>query len=323
MKYIAQVVKDKERNKIKNKRVVITGGLGFIGSHIVEELYTENEVVIIDNESTGNRRNIEHLDTKNIEIIFESINSVDLKKLFDGCDYVLHQAALPSVPRSIKDPVKSNQANINGTLNVLEAARNSDINKVVIASSSSVYGDTPKLPKVEIMPINPKSPYAVTKATCEMYCKVFKEIYGLQTVALRYFNVFGPRQDPNSQYAAVIPKFVTAINNGESPTVYGDGTQSRDFTFVKNVVSANIKACESKETGVFNIACGRRIILNDLISMINEIFGKNIEPKYVDSRPGDIKHSLADINAAKSFGYNPKDEFMRELEETIEFFRGN
>ena len=173
------------------------------------------------------------------------------------------------------------------------------------------------------MLINPKSPYAVTKATCEMYSKVFEEIYGLQTVALRYFNVFGPRQDPNSQYAAVIPKFITAIMNGESPIVYGDGTQSRDFTFVKNVVDANIKACESKETGVFNIACGRRIILNDLISMINELLEKDIKPEYVDPRPGDIKHSLADINAAKSFGYNPKDEFMGELKETIEFFRGN
>ncbi len=173
------------------------------------------------------------------------------------------------------------------------------------------------------MSINPKSPYAITKATCEMYSKVFEEIYGLQTVALRYFNVFGPRQDPNSQYSAVIPKFITAINNGESPTVYGDGTQSRDFTFVKNVVNANIKACESKKTGVFNIACGRKIILNDLISMINELLGKKIEPKYVDPRPGDIKHSLADISKAKSFGYDPKDKFMRELEETIEFFRGS
>jgi UDP-glucose 4-epimerase len=170
------------------------------------------------------------------------------------------------------------------------------------------------------MPLNSKSPYAVTKATCEMYSKVFEEIYGLQTVALRYFNVFGPRQDPNSQYAAVIPKFITAIMNGESPTVYGDGTQSRDFTFVKNIVDANIKACESKETGVFNIACGRRIILNDLISMINELLGKDIAPEYVDPRPGDIKHSLADISKAKSFEYSPKDQFMRELEETISYF---
>jgi len=173
------------------------------------------------------------------------------------------------------------------------------------------------------MQLNPKSPYAVTKATGEMYCNVFKEIYGLETVALRYFNVFGPRQDPNSQYAAVIPKFITSIMNDESPTVYGDGTQSRDFCYVKNIVDANILAAQSKTTGNFNIACGRMIVLNDLISMINELLGKDIEAEYVDSRRGDIKHSLADINAAKSFGYNPKDKFKKELEETIEFFRGN
>jgi UDP-glucose 4-epimerase len=263
--------------------------------------------------------NIKHLKDR-VTVELGDINNFNLNEIFEGCDYVLHQAALPSVPRSIKDPLKSNEANITGTLNVLKAASDCDIKKVVFASSSSVYGDTPKLPKVETMPINPKSPYAVTKAADEMYSKVFKEIYGLQTIALRYFNVFGPRQDPNSQYSAVIPKFITAIRNGESPTVYGDGTQSRDFTFVKNVVEANIKACQYKETGSFNIACGRRIILNNLIKMINDILGKNIQPKYVDPRPGDIKHSLANITKAKSFGYNPKDNFIKELELTIEFF---
>lgn len=310
-------------NEIKNKKVVVTGGLGFIGSHIVEKLCEENEVVIVDNESTGNIENILHLKNPNIDLSLGDINSINLNEIFEDCDYVFHQAALPSVPRSIKDPVKSNEANITGTLKVLKAASDSEVKKVVFASSSSVYGDTPKLPKVETMPINPKSPYAITKATGEMYCKVFEEIYGLQTIALRYFNVFGPRQDPNSQYAAVIPKFITSIMNDESPTIYGDGTQSRDFTFVKNVVNANILAAESKETGNFNIACGRRIVLNDLISMINELLGKNIDPKYVDSRPGDIKHSLADINAAKSFGYNVEDKFKEELEDTIQFFRGN
>ncbi len=265
-------------------------------------------------------KNIEQFkDSVNIKLC--DLNTINLPSLFEDCDYVLHQAALPSVPRSIKNPLKSNEANVTGTLNVLKAACDCDIKKVVFASSSSVYGDTPKLPKVETMPINPKSPYAVTKSTCEMYSKVFEEIYGLQTVALRYFNVFGPRQDPNSQYAAVIPKFITAIMNRESPTVYGDGTQSRDFTFVKNVVNANIKSCKSKETGVFNIACGRRIILNDLISMINELLGEDIKPKYVDPRPGDIKHSLADISKAELLGYNPKDNFRNELEETINFFK--
>ncbi|MGB9937071.1 MAG: SDR family oxidoreductase [Methanobacterium sp.] len=307
---------------MKNKKVIVTGGLGFIGSHIVEELYQDNEVTVVDNESTGKIENIENFkDTVNVEL--GDINTIDLNKIFEGSDYVLHQAALPSVPRSIKDPINSNEANITGTLKVLNAASDEEVKKVVFASSSSVYGDTPKLPKVETMPINPKSPYAVTKATGELYCKVFEEIYGLQTVALRYFNVFGPRQDPNSQYAAVIPKFVTAIMNNESPTVYGDGEQSRDFTFVKNVVDANILAAESKETGNFNIACGRRIVLNDLISMINELLGKDIEPKYVDPRSGDIKHSLADISAAKSFGYISKDKLKNELEETIKYFTSN
>ena len=308
--------------EIKNKKIIVTGGLGFIGSHIVEELYQDNEVTIIDNESTGKMDNIKHLKDRVI-VELGDINSVKLNEIFEGCDYVFHEAALPSVPRSIKDPLKSNETNITGTLNVLKSASECDVKKVVIASSSSVYGDTPKLPKVETMPINPKSPYAVTKATGEMYCKIFEEIYGLQTVALRYFNVFGPRQDPNSQYAAVIPKFITAIMNDESPTVYGDGTQSRDFTFVKNVVDANIKACESKKTGSFNIACGRRIILNDLIKMINELLGKDINPEYVDPRPGDIKHSHADIGAAKTFGYNPKDHFKKELEKPLNFSDNN
>ncbi len=304
--------------EIKNKKIIVTGGLGFIGSHIVEELCKNNEVIIIDNESTGKMENIRHFKDRVILAIGD-INSIDLNGIFEDVDYIFHEAALPSVPRSIKDPIQSNEANITGTLKVLKAASECDVKKVVIASSSSVYGDTPQLPKVETMPINPKSPYAVTKATGELYCKVFEEIHDLQTVALRYFNVFGPRQDPNSQYSAVIPKFIKAITNGKSPTIYGDGTQSRDFTFVKNVVEANIKACESNKTGSFNIACGRRIVLNNLIKMINELLGKDIQPIYVDPRPGDIKHSLADINAAKSFGYNPKDNFKNELEETIEF----
>jgi UDP-glucose 4-epimerase len=305
---------------IKNKKIVLTGGLGFIGSHILEELYQYNHLIIIDNESTGKLSNISQF-KDSVDVELGDINSINLNEIFEGVDYVLHQAALPSVPRSIKDPLKSNEANITGTLKVLKAASDCNVKKVVFASSSSVYGDTPKLPKVETMPINPKSPYAITKATGEMYCKVFEEIYDLQTVALRYFNVFGPKQDPNSQYSAVIPKFITAISKGESPTVYGDGTQSRDFTFVKNVVQANIKACQSKVTGSFNIACGRRIIINDLIKMINEILNKDIIPLYVDPRSGDIKHSLADIKSAKSFGYKPEDKFVEELKETIEFFR--
>jgi len=249
-----------------------------------------------------------------------SINSLDLVNIFDGCDYVLHQAALPSVPRSVKDPVKSNHANITGTLNVLVSARDAGVSKVVCASSSSVYGDTPTLPKIESMPINPKSPYAVTKASGELYCRTFSDIYQLPTVSLRYFNVFGPRQDPTSQYSAVIPKFISSIMNGESPTIYGDGTQSRDFTFVKNVVDANILACETKETGAFNVACGRRIVLNDLLDMLNDIMESDIQAVYTDSRKGDIKHSLADITKIKSIGYSGEDNFKNELKEIVEFF---
>ena len=203
---------------------------------------------------------------------------------------------------------------------MLVAARDLNVSKVVCASSSSVYGDTPTLPKVETMPINPKSPYAITKATGEFYCQIFTNIYDLPTVSLRYFNVFGPRQDPNSQYSAVIPKFITKIMKGESPIIYGDGTQSRDFTFVKNVVEANIIAAESKDIGVFNVACGRRIILNSLVQIINEIMGKEIKPEYTDPCPGDIKHSLADISKIESIGYKIDGNFKDELKETIEFF---
>ena len=304
-----------------NKKVIITGGLGFIGSNIAERLIKNNEVTIIDDESTGKMENIKHLESDNLKVIKGSITDLDLTDILEGHDYVLHQAALPSVPRSIKDPNGSNEANITGTLNVLVAAKDAGVKKVVCASSSSVYGDTPTLPKSEDMPVNPLSPYAITKMTGEFYCKVFQELYGLQTVSLRYFNVFGPRQDPTSQYSAVIPKFVDAILNDKSPIVYGDGEQSRDFSYIKHVVDANILACESDKTGVYNIACGRRITINQLIDMINEVLGKNVEPTYSEPRPGDIKHSLADISKASLFGYEPKSDFKKELEETIRWFR--
>lgn len=291
---------------MKNKKIVVTGGLGFIGSNLVERLIIENKVTIIDNQSTGKSDNIKHLKQDNLNLINGSITDSNLVEIFKEHDYVFHQAALPSVPRSIKDPIASNEANITGTLNVLTAAKDSGIKKVICASSSSVYGDTPTLPKSEDLAINPLSPYAVTKATGELYCKIFQDIYGIQLVSLRYFNVFGPRQDPTSQYSAVIPKFISAIMNNEPPVVYGDGEQSRDFSYVKHVVDANLLACESDKTGVFNIACGRRITINQLIDMINDLLGKDIEPIYVNPRSGDIKHSLADISRARTFGYEPK-----------------
>lgn len=306
---------------MKTKNVVVTGGMGFIGSHLTERLLEDNEVTVIDNESTGNIENIRHLlDHENLTVIKGSIVDLNLTEIFKDKDYVFHLAAIPSVPRSVKDPFSSNNSNITGTLNVLTAAKDAGIKKLIFSSSSSVYGDTPTLPKREDMPINPMSPYAITKATGEMYCRVFQDLYDLPTVSLRYFNVFGPRQDPNSQYAAVIPKFITAILNDKSPVIYGDGEQSRDFTFVKKVVDANILSCESKKTGVFNIACGRRITINQLVDYVNEILGKKIKSIHAEPRPGDIKHSLADISKAKEFGYNPIGNFRDELKTVAEWF---
>jgi len=305
---------------MKKKRVVVTGGLGFIGSHLVEKLVGDNDVTIIDNQSSGRLANVRHLSTEHLTLIEGDVTQLNLREIFDRQDYVFHQAALPSVPRSIKDPLASHEANITGTLKVLIAAKESQVKKVVFASSSSVYGDTVELPKEEDARINPLSPYAVTKATGEFYCKVFQEIYGLPTVSLRYFNVFGPRQDPTSQYAAVIPRFVTAVLTNAHPIIYGDGLQSRDFTYVKHVVQANLLACESDAIGTFNIACGRSITINELVALINEIAGTAIEPEYVAPRPGDVKHSLAAIAKARSFGYGPTDSLKNELTETIRWF---
>ncbi|MCD6207707.1 MAG: NAD-dependent epimerase/dehydratase family protein, partial [Methanosarcinales archaeon] len=237
--------------------------------------------------------------------------------------YVFHQAAIPSVPRSIKDPAKTNEVNISGTLNVLIAAADNNVTKVVYASSSSVYGDTPVLPKEESMVPNPLSPYAVSKLAGEYYCKVFTEIHGLKTTSLRYFNVYGPRQDPSSEYAAVIPKFITKALNRESPIIYGDGEQTRDFTFVRDVVSANILAAKSSETGIFNIGGGKRISINELAETIIKASGTGTDPglTYMEPRDGDVKHSLADIHRAESIiGYKPSYTLDDGLKETIRWF---
>ncbi|SNQ62969.1 SDR family oxidoreductase [Candidatus Methanoperedens nitratireducens] len=303
-------------------KALVTGGAGFIGSHLAEELAKDNEVIILDNLSTGRMENVKDL-VKKGSVTFVKGSMTDftlLQEIIRDVDYVFHQGAIPSVPRSIEKPSASNDANINGTLNVLMASKEAGVKKVIYASSSSVYGDAPEMPKREDMKPNPLSPYAVTKIAGEYYCKVFQEVYGLKTVSLRYFNVFGQRQDPTSEYAAVIPKFITSILNNKPPTIYGDGEQSRDFTFVKYVVEANILAAESDATGVFNIACGGRITINKLVDMINEILGKNIKPVYIAPRAGDIKHSLADISRAKSFGYEPQSNFKEGLKETIRWF---
>jgi len=245
-----------------------------------------------------------------------------LNKTFKNVEYVFHEAAIPSVPQSIKDPIKSNYTNANGTLNVLVAARDSGVEKVVYASSSSVYGDTPVSPKEENMKPSPLSPYAVGKLTSEYYCQVFTKIYELPTVSLRYFNVYGPWQDPLSEYAAVIPKFISRVLNGKSPVIFGDGGQTRDLIFVRDTVNANILAMESKACGVFNIAGGKRIPINELAQLIMNIIGKDLDIIYDDPRPGDIRDSLADISKAKEkFDYEPRFDLTKGLEETLKWFQ--
>jgi UDP-glucose 4-epimerase len=307
---------------LRNKLIVITGGAGFIGSNLSHSLYEDNDVIVIDNLLTGHFENISDIADK-IRFVKDDLKNLEmLKQEFDSADYVFHQAALPSVQRSVEDPVTSNRNNIDGTLNVLVAARDCGVRKVVFASSSSVYGDTPTLPKREEMKPNPKSPYAITKLAGEYYSRVFSEIYGLKTVSLRYFNVFGPRQDPNSQYAAVIPLFITRILKKEPPIIYGDGTQTRDFTFVKDVVRANLLAAESRAEGVFNIACGRQITLNDLADQIMKVVGIKMDKVYESPRTGDIKDSLADISSAREkLGYDPKFDLNSGLRETIKWFQ--
>ncbi len=300
-------------------KVVVTGGAGFIGSNLAEELSNRYEVTVIDDLATGRESNLSGLDVE-----FERGSILDtelLARTFQGARYVFHEAALPSVQRSVEDPARSNMVNVNGTLNVLLAARDAGVKKVLFASSSSVYGDTPVLPKVETMTPAPMSPYAVTKLTDEHYCRVFTSLYGLPTVALRYFNVFGPKQDPASQYAAVIPNFVTRILAGEPPVIHGDGRQTRDFTFVRDVVSANILAAESDAVGVFNIACQKRIDLIELASAIMDLVGTRVDPIHEASRPGDVRDSLADISRARdAFGYAPRYTITEGLKETIQWF---
>lgn len=306
-------------------RIVITGGAGFIGSNLAEvlALAPNNEVCVVDDLSTGRVENIPI--ASGIEFIKGSITDLQLmNEVLADADFVFHQAALPSVQRSIEDPAHTNEVNIRGTLNVLMAARDAGVKKVIYASSSSVYGDTPELPKREGMTPNPLSPYAVTKLVGEYYCKVFNDVYGLNTISLRYFNVYGPRQDPHSEYAAVIPSFVSKVLRGEPPIIYGDGQQTRDFTFVKDVVNANILAMKSDATGVYNIASGRRISIQELATLIMRLTGRDrdVEPVFDKPRKGDVRHSLADISRARAdMGYKPEYSLERGLEETIRWFK--
>lgn len=330
--------------------ILVTGGAGFIGSHLVEALLRRGEKVrILDNLSTGKKENLEEVTGYTLspgtdaikaprflfrgeraEFLFGDISDVETCRMTcQGISYIFHQAALGSVQRSVEDPIASQQANATGTLNILQAARETGVRRVIYASSSSVYGDVSSnpdevVPKHENLPLDPQSPYAVSKLSGENYCRVFSNLYGLETVSLRYFNVFGPRQDPNSIYAAVIPKFITALLKGDSPVIYGDGQQSRDFTCVENVVKANLLAM--KKPGIsgeaFNIACGQRTTVNDLLSLLQEISSKKIPPRYEEPRRGEVRHSLASIDLARSrLGYAVKVGLKEGLCATWEWFR--
>lgn len=318
---------------------LVTGGAGFIGSHLVETLLKGGEqVTVLDNFSTGKEDNLLFVDELSLPPGGYTLVRGDIRDLTTcqeacrGIDFVLHQAALGSVPRSIDDPVTTNEVNIQGTLNMLVAAREARVKRFLYASSSSVYGDPASSginqaevrPKVESQIPNPQSPYAVSKLTGEYYCRVFSKVYHLETISLRYFNVFGERQDANSHYAAVIPKFISALVNGQAPTIFGDGEQSRDFTYVENVVQANLKGCSTSSDipdSVFNIACGERTTLNALFAILCKIMDSKQQPHYVPPRPGDVKHSLADISkAAAAINYNPSVTIGEGLKKTVNWF---
>jgi nucleoside-diphosphate-sugar epimerase len=309
------------------EKFLVTGGAGFIGSNICKELISQGCFVrVVDNLLTGKKSNLTSVIDK-IDFIQADMGDAEVaQSAMKDIDVVLHQGALPSVPRSVDDPALTHKHCVDATFALLLAARDAGIKRFVYAASSSAYGDTPTLPKVETMTPMPLSPYAAAKLVGEYYCSVFYEVFGLETISLRYFNVFGPQQDPTSQYAAAIPAFVTAILKGEPPTIYGDGEQSRDFTYVDNVVEANLLAARAKQTKgeVINIACGEAVTVNAIIDMINDLLDKDIKPNYTDPRPGDVKHSLADITLAeKLIGYKTKVPFREGLRKAIDWYRDN
>lgn len=306
---------------------LVTGGAGFIGSNIVEELVRRGEKVrVLDNLATGHIENLAPLMGK------ISWHQADIRQLesirpdFEGVDYVVHLAAIPSVPRSVADPLTSNSVNIDGTLNVLVAARDAGAKRVVFAASSSAYGDHPSLPRVETQEPRPLSPYALTKLTGEYYCRIFSQVYGLETVALRYFNIFGPRQSPDSPYSGVLSLFISAYMEGKTPTIFGDGEQSRDFTYVQNTVDATLRACTAPEASgrVVNVGTGEHHTLNETIKILNRIFGVEVIARYDAARTGDVQHSHANISLAhKVLGYEPQVRFEEGLNNTVAWFRSS
>nr|WP_295161253.1 NAD-dependent epimerase/dehydratase family protein [uncultured Methanobrevibacter sp.] len=307
---------------MNNKNILITGGLGFIGSHIANEVLENNEVVILDNLSTGNINNLNNPKHDNLKIVEEDLRKTNLDDLTSNIDYIFHLAAMASVPLSIDKPVECNDINLNATVKLLKSAADNDVKKIVFSSSSAVYGQNRNMPLKESEPSQPMSPYAASKAGCELYLQSFYDSYGLNYTALRYFNVFGPGQDKNSQYAAVIPNFISALLEGKQAEIYGDGEQTRDFVYVKDIVRANINAAKSDFNGTINIASGEKLSINQLYEIVKKTLGSDLEPKYLPERPGDIKHSLADIsNMSKiNLKIDTKD-FERQLTETIEWFK--
>lgn len=304
---------------------LVTGGAGFIGSHIVDALLERGDRVrVLDNFSTGNRDNLEHVIDR-IDLIEGDITDAEtVNRATRGADLVFHQAALASVPRSVANPIATHRACVDGTLNVLVAARDAGVRRVVYAASSSAYGNAVKMPKSEADPTSPLSPYAVAKLAAEHYCAAFSEVYRLETVRLRYFNVFGPRQSPESQYAAVIPLFIQAMTTGKRPTIHGDGKQSRDFTFIADVVQANLKASAAPGVSgrVYNVACGRQTSLLELVEHLNRLLGTRIQPLNTSPRTGDVRHSLADIERAKEeLYYEPTTDVATGLSECLRWWQ--
>ena len=307
---------------MKDKKILVTGGLGLIGSYIADELIDDNEVIIIDNKSTGKVENLQNINHENLTIIENDLNDVNLDELLVDVDYVFHLAAMASVPLSIDNPSECVKNNMDATIKLINACKNNNVKKIIFSSSSSVYGDNTNIPLKETEYPLPKSPYAASKASGELFLKTYYEAYGLNYISLRYFNVFGPKQDENSQYAAVIPNFITALLKEEQPIIYGDGEQTRDFIYIKDVVNANIKAAESDYNGIVNVASGKKTSINELYKIICETLGYDIEAKYLPERKGDIKHSLADVGNMKKIDYEVNlNDFENQLKETINWFK--
>lgn len=305
-----------------NKNILITGGLGFIGSHISNMLVENNNITILDNLSTGNIYNLDNPHHENLEIIKEDICEVNLNELTKDIDYIFHLAAMASVPLSIDEPIKCNEINLNATVKLLNSAVKNNVKKVIFSSSAAVYGENTNMPLKETEPLMPNSPYAASKSSCELYLKSFYESYGLNYIVLRYFNVFGPKQDKNSDYAAVIPNFISAFLEDENPKIYGDGEQTRDFVYVGDVARANISAAESEYAGVVNVASGEKISVNQLFRIIKNTLGSDLDAEYLPERKGDIKHSLADVSNLEKINSKINSvEFENHLIETINWFK--